>query len=412
MSSKLERGTSDLGVVKALRTNAFGLKKSATWSAFLSGFIIVLISSTGPLAILFQGAKAGHLSSQQTASWLLTIFLGSGLFGLILTLRHGMPIIGAWGSATTALLVTALPLHAFPEVVGAYFVASAALLIVGLTGIFGKLMELVPRPVVMAMLAGVLFRFGVDIFTSLKSDYLLGIAMVLVFFIGRRFNWRAPVVGSLIVGLTIAGFQSKLVNPHVGVAIAKPIWVTPTFSLGAIFTLALPIFLMVMTTQNATGTAVLFNSGYQAPVNNIVTWGGLLSLVGAGFGGSGVNISAITAAIGTQAHADPNPKTRYFAGVSASVFYLLLGLFGGTVTGLFATLPPVLLVVLAGLALLPIIGSATHEALTDLDYREAGLVTFLVTVSGISAWHLGAPFWGLVAGMLVHHVTSWKFQNK
>ncbi len=409
MSLPLERGTSDLNVGAALRVNLSGLTKAATWSAFFSGLIIVLISATGPLAILFQAAKAANFTSGQTASWLLTIFIGAGAFGLVLTLRFGIPIIGAWGAATTALLVTALPLHRLSEVVGAYFIASAALLLVGVTGIFGRLIDLVPRPVVMAMLAGVLFRFGVDIFSSLESDYLLGIAMIVIFFLGRRFKWRAPVMGSLFVGLAIAGAQSKLVNPHIGIAIAKPIWITPTFSFGALFTLALPIFLLVLTTQDATGIAVLINSGYHAPTNSIVAWGGVLSLIGAGFGGSGVNISAITAAIGTQEHADPNPKTRYFAGISTSFFYLLLGLFGATVTGLFASLPPILLAVLAGLALLPILGSSTHEALADADYREAGLVTLLVTVSGVSAWQLGAQFWGLVAGVFVHQITSWKF---
>ncbi|MCX6429536.1 MAG: benzoate/H(+) symporter BenE family transporter, partial [Actinobacteria bacterium] len=145
---------------------------------------------------------------------------------------------------------------------------------------------------------------------------------------------------------------------------------------------------------------------YEPPVNNIVTLGGVLSLIGAGFGGSGVNVSAITAAIATQDHADPNPKTRYFAGISAGAFYLLLGLLGGTVTGLFATLPPLLLAVLAGLALLPVIGSSTHEALADSEYRDAGLVTLLVTISGVSAWNLGAPFWGLIAGLAVHKITQ------
>ena len=409
MSLPLERGTSDLTILAALKTNIFGLRKAATWSAFLSGLIIVLISSTGPLAILFQAAKAANFTSAQTASWLLTIFVGSGIFGLALTLRYGIPIIGAWGAATTALLVTALPLHDLRQVVGAYFIASAALLLVGVTGIFGRLMDLVPRPVVMAMLAGVLFRFGVDIFSSLESDYLIGIAMIFAFFLGRRLKWQAPVVGALFIGLIIAAAQSKLVNPHIDIALAKPIWVSPTFSLGALFTLALPIFLLVLTTQDATGIAVLINSGFHPPTNSIVAWGGIFSLLGAGFGGSGVNISAITAAIGTQEHADPNPKTRYFSGVSTGFFYLLLGLFGGTVTGLFLTLPPVLLAVLAGLALLPVIGSSTLEALADTEYREAGLVTLLVTISGVSAWHLGAQFWGLVAGILVHQITSWKF---
>lgn len=411
MPFQRESGTSHLPVLTALKINFLGIRNAASWSALLSGFIVVLISSTGPLAILFQAAKAGNFSPEQTASWLLTIFLGSGLFGLILTMRHGMPIIGAWGSATTALLVTALPVHTFSEVVGAYFVASLALLIVGVTGIFSRLISMVPRPVVMAMLAGVLFQFGVNTFSSLQTNAPLGISMILAFFLAKKFRLRAPVVASLFVGLLVAALQSKLVNPQVGIAVPKPVWTNPTFTAGALLTLALPIFLLVMTTQNATGIAVLYSSGYEPPVNNVVILGGFLSLIGAGFGGSGVNISAITAAIATQDHADPNPKTRYFAGISAGAFYLLLGLLGGTVVGLFATLPPLLLAVLAGLALLPVIGSSIHEALGEAEYRDAGLVTLLVTISGVSAWNLGAPFWGLIAGVAVHRIGWQRSKN-
>ena len=408
MTTQLERGTTDLPILEAVKINLRNLPKSFTWGALLSGFLIVLISTTGPIAILFQAADAGNFTDQQLASWLLTVFIGSGLFGLVLTLRHGMPIIGAWAAATTALLVTGLTSHSYAEVLGSYVIASIALIIVGVTGLFGKLMALVPRPVVMAMLGGVLFRFGVEVFSSLKTDALLGLGMILMFFIGKRFKWRAPVVPALLVGLVIAYWEKELVNPNIKVAITAPLWVTPEFTLGSVLTLALPIFLLVMTTQNATGTAVLYNSGYEAPINNVVTVGGVISLLSAPFGNSGVNISAMTAAIATQKDADPNPKTRYFAGFACGIFYIILGLFGATVMGFFGTLPPVLLAVLAGLALIPVIGSCTNEALENPEYREAGLVALLITVSGISAFNLGAPFWGLIGGVLVHEILTRK----
>ena len=408
MTIQLERGTTDLPIFEALKINLKNLPKSFTWGALLSGFLIVLISTTGPIAILFQAAEAGNFTDRQLASWLLTVFIGSGLFGLVLTLRHGMPIIGAWAAATTALLVTGLTSHSYAEVLGSYVIASIALIVVGVTGLFGKLMSLVPRPVVMAMLGGVLFRFGVEVFSSLKTDALLGIGMILMFFIGKRFKWRAPVVPALLVGLVIAYLEKELVNPNIKVAITAPLWVTPEFTLGSVLTLALPIFLLVMTTQNATCTAVLYNSGYEPPINNVVTVGGVISLLSAPFGNSGVNISAMTAAIATQKDADPNPKTRYFAGFACGIFYIILGLFGATVMGFFGTLPPVLLAVLAGLALIPVIGSCTNEALENPEYREAGLVALLITVSGVSAFNLGSPFWGLVGGVLVHEILTRK----
>ena len=406
MNVELERGTSELPAMNAIFLNIRRLPSAFTWGALISGLLVVLITITGPIAILFQAADAGKFTDQQLSSWLFTVLIGSGLFGLFLTLRHGMPVIGAWAAATTALLVKGLTEHTYPEVIGAYVIASLALVIVGVSGVFGKLISLIPRPVVMAMLAGVLFRFGVDVFASLKTNSWLGIGMILIYFVAKRYKWRAPVVPALALGLIICYFENDLINPKIKASIAAPIWVTPIFSIGSILTLALPIFLLVMTTQNATGTAVLFNSKYDAPVNNIVTVGGVISLLSAPFGNSGVNISAMTAAIATQKDADPNPKTRYFAGVSCGIFYIIAGLFAAAVSGLYGTLPPVLLAVIAGLALIPVIGSSTNEALENPNFREAGLVTLLTTISGISVFGLGAPFWGLIGGVLVHEILT------
>ena len=404
MRDELEKGTTELSIFNSFRSNVRDLKKSFSWGAALSGLLIVMISTTGPIAILFQAAEAGNFTDKQLSTWLFTIFTGSGIFGLVLTLRFRMPIIGAWSAATTALLVTGLTEHSYAEVLGAYVVASLALVIVGATGVFGKLISLIPRPVVMAMLSGVLFRFGVEVFSSLKTDAWIGISMILVYYTCKRYKFRAPIVPALIAGLFVSFLEGELVNPKIHLGITTPYWFTPEFTIGSIITLSIPIFLMVMTTQNATGVAVLINSGYQAPANAIVKVGGLISLITAPFGNSGVNISAMTAAIATQKDADPNPKTRYFAGVSCGLFYVLLGFFGSTVMGLYGRLPEVLLAVLAGLALIPVIGSSTNEALEDPQYREAGLVTILITISGISAIGLGAPFWGLVGGVCVHKI--------
>lgn len=405
--NSLEVGTTHLPVFRAIKENTRDLKKSATWSALLAGFLAVLISVTGPVAILFQAAQAGHLSEAQTNSWLWTIFLGSGIFGLVLTLRYRMPIIGAWGSATTALLVDSLTSHPFPEVVGAYFVASIAVTALGMSGLFSKFIHLVPRPVVMAMLGGVLFNFGVTAFSSVRSGPWIALPMIVIFFAGRAFKFKATIVFALLSGLLVAALQKKLVNPHIHADLVHPIWTNPTFTVASAINLALPIFLLVMTTQFATGSAVLFNMNYEAPINAIVTTGGFLSLLSAGFGGSGVNCAAMTAAIGCGPDADPNPKTRYFAGFVSGLVYIALGLYAGVESGFLSALPAVLVAVLAGLALIPTISSAIHEALVDAEYRDAGIVALSISVSGIKFFSIAAPFWALVGGILVHQFTVW-----
>jgi benzoate membrane transport protein len=402
--SGVESGTTELSAVKAFTKNIRGLPKAASWSALISGLLVVFVSTTGPIAILYQAAAAAKLSTEVTNSWLFAVFMGSGLFGLLLTLRYGMPIIGSWASTTTALLVTGLVDHSFSEVIGAYFGASLLLMVVGYSGAFKRLMQSIPHSTIMAMLAGVLLVFGTRIFTSTRLNPLLGLLMLVVFFLGRTLKWRAPLLASFAVGLLTVIFQSKINIPEFQIEAVTPLWYSPTFSLGSFFTLTIPIFLMVMTTQNAPGLALLKAVNYQAPVNQIVHFGGTLSLLGAGFGGAGVNISAMTATIAISPEADPNPRTRYFSGVVSGVAYCVAAIFAGVFSSLYGAFPIELTAILAGLALLPVITSSLADALSDRSFRDSSVVTFLVTISGVSGWGIGAPFWGLIAGVLVHRL--------
>ena len=400
--SEIESGTTDLPLFKALGHNLRNIPKAASWTALLSGLLVVFVSTTGPIAILYQAAAAAKMPIELTNSWLFAVFLGSGLFGLLLTLRFGIPIIGSWASTTTALLVTGLVDHSFSEVIGAYFGASILLMIVGYTGVFNKLMQSIPHAIIMAMLAGVLLVFGTRIFTSTRINPLLGLLMLVVFYLGRTLKWRAPLLAAFAIGLITVVAQSKIDIPPLSFEVVTPVWTNPTFSIGSFFTLTIPIFLMVMTTQNAPGIALLKAVHYKPPVNQIVHFGGTLSLLGAGFGGAGVNLSAMTATIAISPDSDPNPKTRYFAGVASGVAYSVAALFAGIFSTLYGAFPLELTAILAGLALLPVITGSLSDALEKKDFRDSAIVTFLVTISGVSGWGVGAPFWGLLAGIAVH----------
>jgi benzoate membrane transport protein len=394
----------NISTLRAISKNISNLPNAASWSGFFSGLLVVFVSITGPIAILYQAVQAANLSVELTNSWLLAIFMGSGLFALLMSLRFGIPIIGSWASTTTALLITGLVDHPFSEVIGAYFVASIILMIIGYTGIFNKLMQTIPHAVIMAMLAGVLLTFGVKIFSSTRINPILGVSMLLVFFAAKAIKLRAPVVTAFGVGVLVVALQSKINIPEIELSIATPVWTNPTFPIGAFFTLTIPIVLLVMTSQNAPGIALLKAVGYTPPINTIVHFGGFLSLLGAGFGGSGVNLSSITASIAITEESDPNPETRYFAGVVAGLAYCVAALFAGVLSTLFGSFPGELTAVLAGIALLPIITTSLVDAMEIKDYRDSAVVTFLVTISGVSAMGVGSPFWGLIAGVIVHQL--------
>ena len=393
-----------ISTLRAISKNIANLPSAASWTGFFSGLLVVFVSLTGPIAILYQAVQAADLSVELTNSWLLAIFMGSGLFALLMSLRFGIPIIGSWASTTTALLITGLVDHPFSEVIGAYFVASIILMIIGYTGIFSKLMQTIPHAVIMAMLAGVLLTFGVKIFSSTRINPILGISMLLVFFAAKAIKFRAPVVITFVVGVVVVALQSKINIPEVKLSIATPVWTNPTFPVGAFFTLTIPIVLLIMTSQNAPGIALLKAVGYTPPINTIVHFGGFLSLLGSGFGGSGVNLSSITASIAITEESDPNPETRYFAGVVAGLAYCVAGIFAGVFSTLYGSFPGELTAVLAGIALLPIITTSLVDAMEIKDYRDSAVVTFLVTISGVSAFGVGSPFWGLIAGVIVHQL--------
>ena len=393
-----------ISTLRAIRKNVANLPKAASWSGLFSGLLVVFVSITGPIAILYQAVQAAELSVELTNSWLLAIFMGSGLFALLMSLRFGIPIIGSWASTTTALLITGLVDHPFSEVIGAYFVASVILMLIGYTGIFSKLMKTIPHAVIMAMLAGVLLTFGVKIFSSTRINPILGISMLMMFFVAKAIKLRAPVVFAFVIGVLVVALQSKINIPEIKLSIVTPVWTNPTFPIGAFFTLTIPIVLLVMTSQNAPGIALLKAVGYTPPINSIVHFGGFLSLLGAGFGGSGVNLSSITASIAITEDTDPNPETRYFAGVIAGLAYCVAALFAGVLSTLFGSFPGELTAVLAGIALLPIITTSLVDAMEDKDYRDSAVVTFLVTISGVSVLGVGSPFWGLIAGVIVHQL--------
>ncbi len=370
-------------------------------SALVAGVIAVVVAYGGPAALIFQAAAAAKLSTGQLASWVWAISIGSGLAGVYLSLRFKVPIIIAWSTPGAALLVTSLARYSFPEAIGAYIFSGAVIAILGVTGVFSALMDRIPKAVVAAMLAGILLRFGMDVFVSLPVEPWLVAPMVLCYLLGKRFSPRYAIVFTLAAGFGAAAALGKLDLVTIHAALTLPEWTTPTFSLGSIIGLGVPLCLVSLTGQSATGLGVLRASGYHTPAGPLLGVTGILSVILAPFGCHGVNLAAITAAIctGPEAHADPN--RRYVAGLFCGMAYLVVGLFGATLVGLFTALPSQLIAVLSGLALFGAIISGLTQAMEDASQREAGLVTFLVTASGVSLAGIGPAFWGLVAGVAV-----------
>ncbi|MFD5726025.1 benzoate/H(+) symporter BenE family transporter [Streptomyces sp. NPDC048567] len=383
-----------------------GLWRDASLSAVLAGFIAVVVSYSGPLVIVLAAASAGHLTTGQTSSWVWAISIGSGLTCVGLSLRTRMPVITAWSTPGAALLVTSLGAYSYGEAVGAFLVTGVVITLVGLTGVFGRLMRHVPSAVVSAMLAGILFSFGTGVFTSLTSAPYIGGAVLVAYLLGKRMFPRYAVLAALAAGVVAAAATSRLHVHLDGVGLATPVLTTPHFSVASLIGIAVPLTLATLGSQNAPGIGVLTAAGYRPDDRLLIGSTGLVSTLLAPFGSHAINLAAITAAICTGPEAHQDTRRRYVAGVSCGAFYLLIGLFGSTLVVLFAGLPKELIAATAGVALFGALAGGLTGAMTEEKDREAALITFLATASGITLHGIGSAFWGLLFGMVTHLVLT------
>ena len=374
--------------------------KDLSLSAFTAGFVAVLVGFTSSVAIVFQAAQAFHATPAQITSWVWALGLGMGLCSLVPSLWLRKPVMVAWSTPGAAVLATAGLAGSFTmaDAVGAFMVCAALITLVGVTGWFERAMDRIPMEIATALLAGVLARFGLDAFAAAQTALPLVLVMLATYLLARRLWPRYAVVLTLLAAIAWASASGQMAWSALTLELARPAFTAPRFSWSALVSLALPLFVVTMASQNLPGVAVIRATGYHLPVSGILTMTGVATLLLAPFGAFALNLSAITAAICMGPEAHPDPQRRYTAAVSCGALYVVIGLFGAVITGLLTAFPKELVVAIAGLALLGTIGSGLAAALKDEVHREAALITFLVTLSGVTVAGVGSAFWGVMAG--------------
>ncbi|EPJ7336222.1 benzoate/H(+) symporter BenE family transporter [Citrobacter amalonaticus] len=370
----------------------------------LSGFVAVLVGYASSAAIIWQAAVAAGASTAQIAGWMSALGLAMGISTLILTLWYRAPVLTAWSTPGAALLVTGLQGLTLPEAIGVFIIANALIVLCGVTGLFARLMQVIPHSLAAAMLAGILLRFGLQAFASLNDQFLLCGGMLLAWLILKRITPRYAVIAALIAGAAIALFEGDIATSSLAMTPVLPTFIAPQFSLAHSLGIAVPLFLVTMASQNAPGVATMKAAGYDVPVSPLIIVTGLLALLLSPFGVYSICIAAITAAICQSPEAHPDAAKRWLAAAAAGVFYLLAGIFGSSITGVMAALPTSGIQMLAGLALLGTISGSLYQALSHENERDAAVVTFLVTASGLTLYGIGSAFWGLIAGGICYTV--------
>ena len=379
--------------------------------AIFAGFITFLIGISVSAVLVIQAAQLLGANPEQITSWFWALGLGIGLSGLILSWKFKYPVATSWSTAALALIIATASGYSLYEAIGAFLVSGLLTATLGFLGIFEKIISYIPQSLTSAMLAGVLLKFGIALFASMQNDWAFILSLLAVYIVTKRLWARYCIVITVIAGIIICPFFMEFHVPTLQWGLAKPVWMTPEFTWSAILGLALPLFVINMASQYLPGIAMIKSYGYKPHVNQLIGWTGTAQTLLAPFGCYTVNIAAISAAVSLDDQVHPDPAKRYIAGMSCGFFYILMGLFAATLTSLLMSFPHLFIVALAGIALFGTISHNIAIAFHEVKDREAALLTFLFSASGVQFFGIGSAFWGLLFGFAVSFILNFKLKK-
>ena len=373
-----------------------------TLSALSAGVVAILVAMTSSAALVFGAAQALGADQAEIASWMWAACIGCGITSLLPSLWLRKPVMIAWSTPGAVVLATAATSGNFTmtQAIGAFMVCAIGILLVGATGWFERVMHRIPMPVAAALLAGVLARFAMQAFQAAGTAPALVVSMLMVYLLAKCWMPRYAVVWTLLAGIVLASLLGGLQWNALHIGLAQPILTMPEWDWRACISLALPLFIVTMTSQNIPGVVAIKASGFELPISKLISLTGLVTLVLAPFGCFALNFSAITASICMGSEAHPTPAKRYMAAVVWGIGLIFLGIFGVVIAGLLIALPVQMVQALAGLALLSTIGSSLKLATQDSEHLEASIITFLVTLSGVKLAGVDSTVWGAVSGIV------------
>lgn len=361
----------------------------------------------GTVALVVQAGQNLGASPLQVVSMVTALCLGIGVPGLLLSWRLRIPVILAWSTPGAALLAASTLGLDWSTAVGAFVIAGLLMVVVGLIPAIGRLAARIPSAIASAMLAGVLLPFVIKLFLVFPTDLALAAGLTAVFLIARRLapTWALPLV--LVSAFAALAFRGQLALPPGGGLFGGLSPAVPHFDLKAAISLALPLFLVTLVSQNLPGLVVLRTAGFTPPPGPLLLSTGAATVLLAPFGAYGINMAAIVAAICTGPEAHPDKDRRWVVGVIYGGLYLVAAAFAAPLAGLFIVMPSGALAVITGLALIGPLTGALVGAVGEPQDQEAAVLTFAATASGVALFGIGSAFWGLIVGFAALAVFRW-----
>ena len=365
-----------------------------------AGLVTAIVGFSSSFVLVLTGLRTVGADPRQAVSGLLLLGLAMGGLAIWFGLRHRQPVSIAWSTPGAALLANAgHQSGGYRYAVGAFLISGLLIVLTGLWGPLGRWISAIPGQLTTALLAGVLLPLCLAPVRA--ADQLPGLALpaIAAWALLSRYARRWATPGALATALAALLVERPHLFSHTGGLLPTPTFTAPAFSLAATVSIALPLYVITMASQNIPGIAVLTHFGYRPRTRPILVGTGLATAVGAAGGAYMVNLAAITAALAAGPDAHPDRDRRWIASVTGGAVYLLLGLTAGCSVALLSAAPPLLVEAAAGLALLGTLGSALAATLAQEEGREAAVITFVVCASGVTAFGIGAPVWALLAGL-------------
>ncbi|MBM4763649.1 benzoate/H(+) symporter BenE family transporter [Bacillus sp. B15-48] len=369
-----------------------------------SGIVASIFGCTGPAMIIINGAANGGLTHSQMISWLFSVYFFSGLMGILFSLKHRIPIAGAYSIAGAVLVSGSLTQFSLSEAVGAYLIANLIIFILGVSGLIEKVIRWIPVPIVMGMIFGVMIHFAIDMVTSVKLSPLIAGAAVLFFILSSRFlKGIPPVLTALIAAFLIAVSLGEVQVPQLESVFVMPELMIPVFNLNAIISISLPLALLVICTENAQAIGVLIAQKYKQPINEIAIWSSGFGFIAALFGAHAINAAGpMTAICGSE---DSGPKSgRYAASVVNGFFFILFGIMAGLIVPFVIAIPLVIVTAIAGLSMIGVLLNSVKLAFSADKFQMGAFFALVIGMSDISFFNIGSPFWAIAGSFLISFI--------
>ncbi|MDR4887669.1 benzoate/H(+) symporter BenE family transporter [Fredinandcohnia sp. QZ13] len=377
------------------------LNENLTINTVSSGIVAAIFGCTGPALIIIGGASSGGLTHEQTISWLFAVYFFGGLLGLFLSMKYKQPIAGAYSIAGAVLVAAALSHFSLPEAIGAYLVANLMVLILGVSGLIDKVMNWIPVPIVMGMIVGVMMRFAIEMIASVEVSPLLAGSAIIVYLFSSRFIKKVPpVLSALVVSVLLALVINEFNFSNVQSSFVLPQLEMPAFSVNAIMSLSIPLAILIICTENAQTTGILMAKGFKPPSSAMAVFGSIFGFFASFFGAHAVNTAGPMTAI-CASDESGKKEGRYAASALNGVLFASFGVFAAYVVPIVIAMPAVIVSTIAGLAMIGVLLSSLKIAFSDSKFQMGAFFAFIIGMSGVNFFNIGAPLWAIVGSILV-----------